>query len=158
MSKVVSVCVLVWVCSCHLLLLLSSHASLVISYFSYYLMLLLSSRSSLVFLRAGLRPALFLMGKVFSARVPVGLFSCHIALLLLSTVCLVISCLCCLFRAGLQPRPPSGRPACPSRPASQPAHQPALPSNHSLVMVPSTWPLSDELASPTHSNNSKMFV
>ena len=71
-----------------------SGSALVISCFSCGLILLLSSRASLVFWRAGLRPALFLIGKVLSACVlvwvvPVGFSFCNLLLLLPSRVSLV---------------------------------------------------------------------
>ena len=116
MGRVASACAVIS-CSacrlllpCHIMLLLSSCASLVISCFSCHLLLLLSfrlllpSHASLDSLRAGLRPALVLMGKVsfclrchfmlhLSCRdsIIISISSCHLSLLLFSYASLVIS-------------------------------------------------------------------
>ena len=65
---------------------------LVISRSSCHLMLLFSSHASLVFFGAGLRPAPILMSKILCVCVPVWVFFCHLARRLSSDAPLLISC------------------------------------------------------------------
>ena len=72
---------------------LSSPASLVISCFSCHLMLVLSSHACLVFLKAGLRPAFFFNNTCVSVCVLVCVSSWYLLLALPPHASLVISCL-----------------------------------------------------------------
>ena len=61
-----------------------------ISCLSYHLMFVLSSHACLIFLKAGLRPACFLI-----THVPLSVYLTCLGLLLASPACLTTSCLSC---------------------------------------------------------------
>ena len=95
MGKVLFVCVLVWVCSCHLMLLLWSHSSPVISGFSSLLESWTSASS--FFNGQGPLGLCSCLGLLLSshASLVISCFSCHLMLLLSSRASLVISCFIC---------------------------------------------------------------